>query len=150
MSDQHVHALYDSILRTVTIERQIGAGSWKDLPKNDSIQSQRRFLIACGIRTFQQLGGISAISILRQYSLRILYSYVELNVWISPSTIICSSFIPLVLIDRVSRRPLLLSMISVMATVMVVQAALIYQVQNNTNIAHSCGVAAAVMLFIRL
>lgn len=39
-------------------------------------------------------------------------------------------------------------MIFVMASVMAVQAALIYQVQFKTSIAHSCGIAAAVMLFV--
>lgn len=42
----------------------------------------------------------------------------------------------------------LLSMISVMAAVMAVQAALIYQVQNSTAIAKSAGIGAAAMLFV--
>jgi hypothetical protein len=74
-----------------------------------------------------------------------------------------ASFIPWFLIDRIGRRPLvsssviqasarltfqLLSMISVMAAVMAVQAALIYQVQYKTAIAHTAGIGAAAMLFI--
>lgn len=59
-----------------------------------------------------------------------------------------ASFIPWFLIDRIGRRPLLLSMISVMAAVMAVQAALIFQVQNDTSIAKSAGIAAAAMLFV--
>lgn len=59
-----------------------------------------------------------------------------------------ASFIPWFLIDRIGRRPLLLSMISVMAAVMAVQAALIYQVQFDTSMAKSAGIAAAAMLFI--
>ena len=59
-----------------------------------------------------------------------------------------ASFIPWFLIDRIGRRPLLLSMISVMAAVMAVQAALIFQVQHNTSIAHTAGIGAAAMLFI--
>jgi hypothetical protein len=42
----------------------------------------------------------------------------------------------------------LLSMISVMAIVMAVQAALIYQVEYATSIATSAGIGAAAMLFI--
>jgi hypothetical protein len=52
------------------------------------------------------------------------------------------------LIDRIGRRPLFLSMISLMAAVMVVQTGLIYNVQNKTSIAKSCGAGAAAMLFI--
>ncbi len=59
-----------------------------------------------------------------------------------------ASFIPWFLIDRIGRRPLLLSMISVMAAVMAVQAALIYQVQFSTSVAKSAGIAAAAMLFV--
>lgn len=39
-------------------------------------------------------------------------------------------------------------MISLMAAVMAVQAALIYQVQHNTSIAHAAGIGAAAMLFV--
>lgn len=39
-------------------------------------------------------------------------------------------------------------MISLMAATMAVQAGLIYQVQNETTIAHSAGIAAAAMLFV--
>jgi MFS family permease len=59
-----------------------------------------------------------------------------------------ASFIPWFLIDRIGRRPLLLSMISLMAIVMAVQTGLIYQVQYNTASAHGAGIAAAAMLFI--
>lgn len=59
-----------------------------------------------------------------------------------------ASFIPWYLIDRIGRRPLLLSMISVMAAVMAVQTGLIYQVQYDTASAHAAGIAAAAMLFI--
>jgi predicted neutral ceramidase superfamily lipid hydrolase len=68
-----------------------------------------------------------------------------LNTWF-----FVASFIPWLLIDRLGRKPLLLSMIFVMAAVFTVQAALIYQVQNNTPIQHSCGIAAASMLFVYL
>ena len=59
-----------------------------------------------------------------------------------------ASFIPWLLIDRLGRRPLLLSGITVMASVMAVQAALVYQVQYKTAVAYSAGIGGAVMLFV--
>lgn len=56
-----VRRLHSEIIQTVAMEVSIGAGSWKDLLKNDHIKSQRRLLIACAIQSFQQLGGINAI-----------------------------------------------------------------------------------------
>lgn len=41
-----------------------------------------------------------------------------------------------------------LSMISLMAAVMAVQAGLIYQVENSTAVAQGAGIGAAVMLFV--
>lgn len=55
-----------------------------------------------------------------------------LNTWF-----FIASFIPWALIDRIGRRPLLLSMVSLMAGVMIVQSALIYQVQHETSIARA-------------
>ena len=56
-----------------------------------------------------------------------------LNTWF-----FLASFIPWFLIDKVGRRPLLLSMVSLMAGVMAVQAALVYQTQQETSIARKC------------
>lgn len=58
-----------------------------------------------------------------------------------------ASFIPWLLIDRLGRRPLL-SMITIMACVVAIQAALVYQVLYWTVIAYSAGIDGAVMLFI--
>lgn len=152
LSEENIQAQYNDIINTVQVEKSLGSGSWKDLLKNDSIQSQRRFLIACGIQIFQQAGGINAIV---YYSGTLFSKSVGfddhmsslmagfLNTWF-----FVASFIPWFLIDRVGRRPLLLSMISLMAAVMIVQAALIYQVENATAIAHTAGMGAAAMLFI--
>ncbi|PKX90195.1 sugar porter family MFS transporter [Aspergillus novofumigatus IBT 16806] len=152
MHESDITALHEDILRTVALEKAVGAGSWKDLLRNDEIQSQRRFLIACAIQIFQQLGGINAII---YYSATLFEKSVGFSKHMSAlmsgflqTWFFVASFIPWFLIDRVGRRPLLLSMISTMAAVMAVQSALIYQVQNNTSIAHTSGIAAAAMLFI--
>jgi hypothetical protein len=56
-----------------------------------------------------------------------------LNTWF-----FLASFIPWFLIDRVGRRPLLLSMVSLMAAVMASQAGLVYNTQHKTTIARKC------------
>lgn len=61
VTDPEVTRLHSAILQTVAYEASIGAGSWKDLLKNDNIKSQTRLIIACAIQVFQQLGGINAI-----------------------------------------------------------------------------------------
>jgi MFS family permease len=139
MSLEEIQSMHTDIVRTVAIEKSIGAGSWGDLLKSDSIQSRRRLLIACSIQAFQQLGGINALiyysGTLFQESLGFdahLSGLMSgfLNTWF-----FVASFIPWFLIDRVGRRPLLLSMVSLMAAVMAVQAALVYNTQHKTSIA---------------
>lgn len=151
-SSQHIENLHADILRTCAFEASLGAGKWSDLLRNDSIQSQRRFIIACAIQSFQQLGGINALiyysNTLFSTSLHFSDHLSALMSGFLQTWFFVASFIPWLLIDRVGRRPLLLSMISIMAAVMIVQTGLIYNVQNNTSIATSCGIGAAVMLFL--
>lgn len=59
--DEAIVAIHKDIVATAAWEKSIGAGSWRDLVKNDQIRSQRRFLTACAVQIFQQLGGINAI-----------------------------------------------------------------------------------------
>ncbi|KAK0372552.1 hypothetical protein CLIM01_10079 [Colletotrichum limetticola] len=145
-------ALHNSITQTVTYEAENSASSWRDLLVQDRIQSQRRFLIACFLQGAQQLGGINAIiyysGTLFEKSIGFDSHMSSLMSGFLQTWFFVASFIPWFLIDRVGRRPLLLSMISVMAAVMAVQAALIYQVQNSTAIAKSAGIGAAAMLFV--
>lgn len=152
MSSQHIESLHTDIIRTCEFEASLGAGKWSDLLHNDSIQSQRRFIIACAIQSFQQLGGINALiyysNTLFSTSLGFSDHLSALMSGFLQTWFFIASFIPWLLIDRVGRRPLLLSMISVMAAVMIVQTGLIYNVQHNTSIASSCGIGAAVMLFL--
>ncbi|TGO61566.1 hypothetical protein BCON_0026g00100 [Botryotinia convoluta] len=152
MTEDQIKSLHMEIVRTCEFEISLGTGSWSDLFKNDAIQSQRRFLIACAIQSFQQLGGINALiyysNTLFSTSLGFSDHLSALMSGILQTWFFAASFIPWLLIDRVGRRPLLLSMISVMSIVMIVQTGLIYNVQNDTLIAKGCGIGAAVMLFI--
>ncbi|KAF5691669.1 sugar transporter STL1 [Fusarium denticulatum] len=150
--DPQVQVLHSVITQTVAYETSIGAGSWKDLLKEDSIKSRKRLLLACFLQAAQQLGGINAII---YYSSTLFEKSVGFSAHMSAlmsgflqTWFFVASFIPWVLIDRIGRRPLLLSMISVMAATMAVQAGLIYQVENNTATAHAAGIAAAAMLFV--
>ncbi|KAK9239689.1 general substrate transporter [Lipomyces kononenkoae] len=152
VSDSDVVATYEDILYTVSVEKAMGAGSWKDLLKNDKIQSQRRLLIACAIQAFQQLGGINAIiyysGTIFQKSVGFSQNMSSLMSGFLQTWMFVASFIPWLLIDRIGRRRLLLSMISVMAAVMAVQSALVRQIEMETRIAHVCGIVAASMLFV--
>jgi len=152
MAAQHIRHLHADIERTCAMEASLGAGKWSDLFKNDAIQSQRRFLTACAMQSFQQLGGINALiyfsSTLFEQSLGMSSHLSALMSGFLQTWLFVASFIPWFLIDRIGRRPLLLSMITLMAAVMVVQTGLIYNVQIDTSISGACGIAAAVMLFI--
>jgi hypothetical protein len=145
MTDEDIKAEYDTILGTVALETSAGASSWKDLLRSDSglmtatsmilhranysctvVHTRRRFLIACGIQIFQQLGGINAlICKLRRVSRKCMFNpdrgvdYAGtlfqnslgfdantsglmagfLNTWF-----FLASFIPWFLIDRFGRR----------------------------------------------
>ncbi|KAF5007604.1 hypothetical protein FDECE_6068 [Fusarium decemcellulare] len=150
--DPEVQRLHSIITQTVAYETSIGSGSWKDLLKEDSIKSRKRLLLACGIQSFQQLGGINAIiyysSTLFQKSIGFDPRMSALMSGFLQTWFFVASFIPWFLIDRIGRKPLLLSMISVMAAAMAVQAGLIFQVENNTASAHAAGIGAAAMLFV--
>ncbi|CAE7002644.1 hypothetical protein PTNB73_10297 [Pyrenophora teres f. teres] len=150
-TDYEVQRLHTIITETVAFEQSRQAG-WKDIVRSDPIKSRRRFMIACGIQMFQQLGGINAII---YYSGTLFQKSIGFDTHMSAlmsgflqTWFFVASFIPWFLIDRVGRRPLLLSMISVMAVVMAVQSGLIYQVQNKTASAKGAGIAAAAMLFV--
>ena len=102
--------LHGEILQTVEYETSIGAGSWKDLLRNDRIKSQRRLLIACAIQSFQQLGGINAII---YYSGTLFEKSIGFDAHMSSlmsgflqTWFLVASLIPWFLIDRIGRRPL--------------------------------------------
>lgn len=151
-----VDNIYDGIVKSLAIEDSVGATSVlsnvRHLFKSDDIGSRRRFLIACSVQFFQQLGGINGIiyyagTIFSQslgfdsHMSALMSGF--LNTWF-----FIASFIPWVLIDRIGRRPLLISMVSLMAICFAVMCGLVRQIQLETSVAHSCGAAAAAMLFI--
>jgi hypothetical protein len=60
-SDEYIQALHADIVQTVAVEASLGAGTWRDVFKSDSICSRQRLFLACGIQIMQQLGGNTAI-----------------------------------------------------------------------------------------
>lgn len=54
---EEVNAVADSL----DCQRELGAGSWVEVVRNDRIHSRERFMLACGIQMAQQLGGINAL-----------------------------------------------------------------------------------------
>lgn len=60
-SDEEVEHIFAGIVKSVAIEDSIGATSVManlgHLFRSDDIGSRRRFLIACSVQFFQQLGG---------------------------------------------------------------------------------------------
>ncbi|KAG5975975.1 hypothetical protein E4U55_007518 [Claviceps digitariae] len=145
---QRQHAL---IMQAVASEAS-QSSPWRDLLVNDGVQSRTRFLMACAIQAFQQLGGINAViyytNTLFSKSIGLDDRTAALMAGFLQTWFFVASFIPWFLIDRIGRKPLLVSMISVMAAAMAVQASLIYQVENATSTARAAGIAAAVMLFV--
>jgi hypothetical protein len=148
-----IQAFYSDIVRVVEMEKSINRNvTWSSIFRNDGISSPRRLALACGIQTMQQAGFINGViyysSTLFSKSIGFDQHMSALMSGFLQTWFFVASFIPWFLIDRVGRKPLLLSMIFVMASVLATQAGLIYQVQNNTAIAKSAGIAAAAMLFI--
>lgn len=60
-SNDEINRIHTGMVDAVAVETSLGSGSWRDLLHNDNIQSQKRFLIACSIQTFQQAGGINGL-----------------------------------------------------------------------------------------
>ena len=151
LDDATIRTLHADIVRAVEEEKALNAGSWRTILKADRIHSRRRLLISCAIQAFQQTGGINAII----YYSSTLFKNVGFSTHLSALMsgflqlwFFVASFIPWLLIDRIGRRPLLLSMVSFMALVMAAQAALVFQVQYKTSVAYAAGIAGAVMLFL--
>lgn len=75
--DPQVQVLHSVITQTVAYETSIGAGSWKDLLKEDSIKSRKRLLLACFLQAAQQLGGINSIICMSKPLFIVLMSYAD-------------------------------------------------------------------------
>jgi len=155
-SEEEVEHLYAGIVKSVAIEDAIGATSITanlgHLFRSDEIGSRRRFLIACSVQFFQQLGGINGIiyyaGTIFSQSLGFDSHMAALMSGFLFTWFFVASFIPWFLIDRIGRRPLLISMVSLMAIIFAIMCALVRQIELKTRIAHSCGAAAAAMLFL--
>jgi sugar porter (SP) family MFS transporter len=166
MSDEKIIALNAGIIKAATHEASLGVGKWSSLNPfrfptatnksifrhDDRISSRRRFFLACALQSMQQLGGINALiyysTTLFRTSLDFTPHLASLMSGFLQTFFFLASFIPWVLIDRIGRRPLLLSCITIMALVMATQSGLIYNIQNHHGTSKNYGIGAAVMLFL--
>lgn len=137
-----VQQLHGAILQTVAYEESIGAGSWKDLLKNDHIKSRTRLLIACGIQSFQQLGGINAIiyysGTLFEKSIGFSSHMSSLMSGFLQTWFFVASFIPWFLIDRIGRRPLVSFPLALTSISLTYQAPIDDQSDGNRHGRPSC------------
>ncbi|MCO5585460.1 hypothetical protein L7F22_039393 [Adiantum nelumboides] len=122
-------------------------GGWSD----DSLQTRKRWLLACFIQAAQQLGGINALiyysSTLFKKSIGLSDKDSALLAGGLNMCLILGSTISIFLIDVVGRKMLLLPCIAGMSAVMVVQTGLVYKTQQ-PNSSKVYGRAASAMLFI--
>jgi sugar porter (SP) family MFS transporter len=166
MCEEKLMALNNSIIQTANHEASLGSGKWSSLNPfrvpttdnksifrdDDRISSRRRFFLACALQSMQQLGGINALV---YYSTTLFRTSLQFSPHLSSlmsgflqTFFFLASFIPWALIDRVGRRPLLLSCVTFMSFVMATQAGLIFAVESNPSTSKSYGIGAAVMLFL--
>lgn len=122
-------------------------GGWSD----DSLQTRKRWMLACFIQAAQQLGGINALiyysSTLFKKSIGLSDKDSALLAGGLNMCLILGSTISIFLIDVIGRKMLLLPCIAGMSAVMVVQTGLVYKTQQpNSNPVY--GRAASSMLFI--
>jgi sugar porter (SP) family MFS transporter len=152
IESDEVQEFFAEVKEVVMLEAVEKSGTWKDIYKSDNIQSRRRMLCACLVQAFQQLGGINALiyyaNTLFQDSIGFSPSMSGLMSGILNTWLLIASFIPWFLLDRLGRKPLLVGGTFVQMAAMIIQSAMIYQVQNKTSIQKSAGRVAAAMLFI--
>lgn len=104
--------------------------------RDDSVQTRKRWLLACFLQAAQQLGGINALiyysSTLFSVSIGLDKRHAAVLAGCLNMILILGSSISILLIDRVGRRPLLLTCIPAMAAVFIAQAGLVKQIDDGT------------------
>lgn len=123
-------------------EAAANAGFWIHLlspgqgGRDDSIRSRRRWLLACFIQAAQQLGGINALIYYSPTLFRVSVALDKRRAALLAgglnAVLIAGSSISVLLIDRIGRRPLLLSCVGAMSAVFAVQAGLVWRIEKGT------------------
>jgi sugar porter (SP) family MFS transporter len=121
-----VHSEYDEMLEAVRLEKEIGNGSWGELVGNGM---WKRVLIGVVLQMFQQLTGINAVmyyapSILKKAG----FMDLQISLLATAGTGVVNVLMTLpgmFLVDRLGRRPLLISGAVLMAATMTVLGTMI-------------------------
>jgi len=121
-----VRAEYDEMQETIRLEKEIGDGSWSELFSNGM---WKRLALGVALQMFQQLTGINAVM---YYAPAILgkAGFHDLQAKLigtagSGVVNVVMTFPGIFLVDRLGRRPLLISGALLMATMMTVLGALV-------------------------
>ncbi|KAI9685306.1 MAG: hypothetical protein M1822_004679 [Bathelium mastoideum] len=116
----------DEILQAIKLEAE-EEGTWMDLFRSNGISAHKRFYLALGIQFMQQLSGINIVTYyaptLFESSLGMSSRMALLMGCFLQLFYILASFVTWYTIDRIGRRPLLISMALGMCTVLVIEAA---------------------------
>lgn len=123
-------------------EAAANAGLWIHLlspgqeGRDDNIRSRRRWLLACFIQAAQQLGGINALIYYSPTLFRVSVALDKRRAALLAgglnAVLIAGSSISVLLIDRIGRRPLLLSCVGAMSAVFTVLAGLVWRIEEGT------------------
>jgi hypothetical protein len=111
LSDPRVLKLYDDIQQAITLESAGGPFKYKELFEGGQLQNMRRIILCFACAAFQQLTGINMIT---QYA-AVIFGTIGLSRHmallmggISGIEYFCAGLIPIYMIDKVSRRAMLI------------------------------------------
>lgn len=150
--DPHVDTLLTEIADAVAAEQSDAA--WKlIIGPDDALHTRMRFVVACLVQGFQQLGMVNGLiyyaGTILQKAARLSNADANLVSGLLFTWFFAASFIPHVLIDRLGRRKLLLIGYAVMSAIFAIEAGLIREIEAG-GASRAVGIASTAFLFAYL